>query len=217
MRSRGQYIGVFLLFVAVQLVAMAFAPVMYDLQFQAFEDPGDPVNPLIYFAMMMVMTAGLLLMIKYARDWAVRLLFIFAVFMTMFFVFYTITLMFTDEYPLFETIPTALAFALAYMLWRDPGWIVIDVVGFIVAIGSTAVLGISLGIVPALLLLVVLAVYDAVAVYKTKHMLTLAEGISGLRLPILFIVPKKKDFDMRELDGLDLKDEGGAEERSTLM
>jgi len=36
--------------------------------------------------------------------------------------------------------------------------------------------GISLAIIPTLLLLVVLAVYDYIAVYRTKHMVALAEA-----------------------------------------
>jgi presenilin-like A22 family membrane protease len=217
MRSRGQYAGVFLLFVLVQLAALAFAPVLYDLQFQAFENPSDPINPLIYILFMIIATAGLLAMIKYAKDWVVRLLFMLAVLLTMFVVFYAIAVTLTDEWPLNETIPTAISFALVYILWKNPGWIVIDVVGFIVAFGSAAVLGISLGIVPALILLAALAVYDAIAVYKTKHMLKLAEGVSGLRLPILFVIPKNKDFDMRELDDLDLDEKKGGEDRTALM
>jgi presenilin-like A22 family membrane protease len=50
--------------------------------------------------------------------------------------------------------------------------------------------GISLAIIPTLLLLVVLAVYDYIAVYQTKHMIVLAEGVMDLKLPILLVVPK---------------------------
>jgi presenilin-like A22 family membrane protease len=39
-------------------------------------------------------------------------------------------------------------------------------------------------------LLVLLAIYDAISVYRTKHMITMAEGIMDLKLPILFVIPK---------------------------
>ena len=52
------------------------------------------------------------------------------------------------------------------------------------------IFGVSLGTVPVILLLVILAVYDAISVYKTKHMITLAEGVIDLKTPILFVIPK---------------------------
>ncbi len=42
--------------------------------------------------------------------------------------------------------------------------------------GAAALFGISFGLLPAILLLSVLAVYDAISVYGTEHMLDLAEG-----------------------------------------
>jgi len=216
MRTKGQYASVFLLFILVQISALAFAPVLLNLQLQAFDDPGDPVNPLMYVLFMILATAAMLLLIKYAKGFGLRLLFMFAVMTTMFVVFYTVAVTITDSWPLNEVVPTALAFALTFILYKRPNWVVIDVVGFVVGFGSAGVLGISLDIVPAIILLSVLAIYDAIAVYKTKHMLTLAEGVSSMRLPILFIVPKSKDFDMKELDDLSLKDDD-RKDRSVLM
>jgi presenilin-like A22 family membrane protease len=51
---------------------------------------------------------------------------------------------------------------------------------------------------PAIILLVILAVYDAISVYKTKHMVSLAEGVMDLKLPILFVIPKRLDYSFRE-------------------
>ncbi len=59
-----------------------------------------------------------------------------------------------------------------------------------------AIFGISLSILPVLLLMVVLAVYDAIAVYKTKHMVSLAESIVDLRIPVLFVLPRKRSFSL---------------------
>ncbi len=43
-------------------------------------------------------------------------------------------------------------------------------------------------------MLVALIAYDYIAVYKTKHMLTLAEGVTDLNLPILFVLPTKLNY-----------------------
>jgi presenilin-like A22 family membrane protease len=44
------------------------------------------------------------------------------------------------------------------------------------------------------LLLVVLAVYDAISVYGTEHMLTLASGVMELRVPVLLVVPHRLSY-----------------------
>jgi presenilin-like A22 family membrane protease len=217
MRSKGQYFAVFIIFIAVQLSALAFAPVLYNMSFQAFDDPSDPVNPLIYIVIMIGMTIGMLLLIKFSKERVIRTLFMFAVFVTMYSVFLPLVLFVTEDYLLIELVPTALSLAISVALFKRPEWYIIDVAGFILALGATAVLGVSFGILPALILLLVLAVYDAISVYKTKHMLTLAEGATHLRLPILFIVPQNRSFKMEELDNIDLKDRSKDEDRGAMM
>ena len=57
-----------------------------------------------------------------------------------------------------------------------------------------SIFGISFGIIPVLVLMVILAVYDAISVYKTKHMITLAESVMDMKIPILFVIPRKRDY-----------------------
>jgi presenilin-like A22 family membrane protease len=83
-----------------------------------------------------------------------------------------------------------LGILLTTLLHKYPEWYVIDVVGMIVAIGVTALIGISLAILPILLLLIILAGYDAISVYKTKHMVRLADNVMALRLPVLLVIPR---------------------------
>jgi presenilin-like A22 family membrane protease len=85
-----------------------------------------------------------------------------------------------------------------------PEWYTIDLVAFLAAIGVTVVLGMSLGIFPAIVLLVILALYDAISVYWTKHMVTLAGGVAPLNLPVLFVVPKSRGFSMSSLKEKDI-------------
>jgi presenilin-like A22 family membrane protease len=53
-------------------------------------------------------------------------------------------------------------------------------------------------ILPALMLLVILAVYDALSVYKTRHMVSLAEGVIKIKAPLLFVVPKSRSYSFRK-------------------
>jgi presenilin-like A22 family membrane protease len=52
----------------------------------------------------------------------------------------------------------------------------------------------SIGILPAILLLIIFAIYDALAVYKTKHMISLAETVVTNKVPALFVMPKNPGF-----------------------
>lgn len=62
-----------------------------------------------------------------------------------------------------------------------------------VAISSAAtVIGLSLGIIPVIVLLVLLAIYDLVAVFYTKHMVTLADMIITKKVSLIFLLPSKK-------------------------
>ena len=55
--------------------------------------------------------------------------------------------------------------------------------GILIGAGVASIFGVSLDILPVIILLILLAVYDAISVYKTKHMITLAEGVIGSENP----------------------------------
>src|SRR5438309_2262502 len=57
-------------------------------------------------------------------------------------------------------------------------------------------------VVYVILILVALAFYDAWAVYRTKHMITLADELTSQRLPILLVIPKKAGYSFREQKSL---------------
>ena len=70
----------------------------------------------------------------------------------------------------------------------------IDALGILIGAGVASIFGVSLDVLPVVILLILLAVYDAISVYKTKHMITLAEGVIDLKTPILFVIPKQRDY-----------------------
>lgn len=83
----------------------------------------------------------------------------------------------------------AILLGVGLVLW--PRWYVIDLAGIVIGAGGVALFGLTIGILPALLLLILLAVYDLISVYGTKHMLSLAQGAMASRLPVLLIVPTR--------------------------
>ncbi|RUM34404.1 MAG: hypothetical protein DSY33_02205, partial [Archaeoglobus sp.] len=79
-------------------------------------------------------------------------------------------------------------------LIKKPNWITIDIAAYFLAVGIISIFGISLAPIPVIALMLVLAIYDAVSVYKTKHMLSLAESVMSINVPMLFVVPTSREF-----------------------
>ncbi len=200
------------IYVLVQVSAVLLAPLFLP-EFTAFPDPSSPVNPFIYIFIVLVMTAIILILIKYGRQRIIQAIFYVSIFITMLYVFMPIFLLFDSEGILALIASLAVAGGLIYLLAKSGEWYVIDAIALVVGVGVTAILGMSLTILPVIILLIVMAVYDAISVYKTKHMIALAEGVAPMRLPVLFVVPKEKGFTMDkvEKEGM-VKKEGGERE-----
>lgn len=165
--------------------------------------------------MILLVTGIVLVLIRYGKGRIIQALFLTSVFVTIFIVFIPLIYLVLPSAIVALLLSLTIAILMIVALILHPEWYVIDLVGITVAAGVTAILGISLGILPAVIFLVALAAYDAISVYKTKHMLTLAKGVTPLGLPVLFVVPKKKGFKMGSLKGKSITSEG--EDREALF
>jgi presenilin-like A22 family membrane protease len=103
---------------------------------------------------------------------------------------------------LFLAICLGTAGFLTYILYKYPEWYVVDSIGIVVGAGIIAILGISLGILPLFILMIALAIYDAISVYKTKHMIDLADAVTEKRLPVVLVVPKSRNYSFRKQGSL---------------
>jgi presenilin-like A22 family membrane protease len=214
MRDSLPIVGTAAIFLFVQFAALALS-MLFPTEYQAFEDAENPVNPLIYVFMILLVTAVMLLLIKYGKGRIIQALFLTSVFVTVFIIFIPLIFLLIPDSNVAMLGALAIAVIMVTALLLRPEWYVINIVGVTVASGIAAILGMSLGILPAIIFLVILAVYDAISVYKTKHMLTLAEGVTPLGLPVLFVVPKKGGFSMESLKEKSITAEG--EEREAVF
>ena len=205
------------LFVLVQLGSLALVQPFMDAGYQTVEDPSDPANSLLYIGAILVATVVMLAAMKFGVDRLLQGLIVFAAVFLSFYVF-------TVVIPPVVTVaglnaPAVLAaLGLGAGLLVYPEWYVIDAAGIVMGAGAAGLFGISFGLLPALVLLVVLAVYDAVSVYGTEHMLTLASGVMDLRLPVILVIPLTLSYSFLEEtgpetleDGADSEDDGAAE------
>ncbi|OLZ41077.1 hypothetical protein A6E15_08790 [Natrinema saccharevitans] len=181
-----------LLFVAVQIGALALVEPFDQSGRQAVENPQDPTNSIFYVGIMLVATALMLAAFRYDLEGLIRLLLVGVSVMISWYVFAELVPAVVEPIA-----PAGVADALAILvslavgaalLWY-PEWYVIDAAGIVMGAGAAALFGISFGLLPALLLLSVLAVYDAISVYGTEHMLDLAEGVMDLKIPVVLVVP----------------------------
>src|SRR5205809_7654274 len=202
-----------ILLVSSQLVAIALSPLFAEANFQAFPSPQDVTNTVVYLIMILVFTAIILGLVRYRRQNLAKYVILASIFVTLAFVLLLPVLIAVDyatggtlDVDLLGIVSTLLSFGLAaglvFLLLKFPEWYVVDTIGFVTAAGVTAILGISFGILPAVLLLIALAFYDAWAVYRTKHMITLADELKSQRLPILLVIPKKAGYSFRQQKSL---------------
>ena len=198
-----------LLFLLVQLGALTLVPTFYAEGYQTVEDPSDPTNSLVYIGAILVATAAMLAAFKFDLQWVVRG---FVVLATASLSWYVFSVLLS---PL-PAIGASIAVAAALVVY--PEWYVIDTAGVVMGAGAAGLFGISFGLLPALVLLAVLAVYDAISVYGTEHMLDLAAGVMDLNLPVVLVVPTTLSYSLRDAaadvgsgDGDEPSGDGGAD------
>src|SRR6267143_3323311 len=167
---------------------------LYGAEYRVFgPDVNNPVISLEYIALILAFTAGVLLAARYLGGKFIKALFLGITGFTIYFVLLPVLY---AGFPVDAAVYAALGLAalLTLLLWKYPEWWVIDISGVLMSVGLCAILGISFGILPALLLLALLAVYDAIAVYRTKHMIALADTVMSESLPIMFVIPKRAGY-----------------------
>jgi len=211
-------VGIGVIFLLVQLGALALVEPFQQQGHQVTEDGGDASLSLLYIGAILVVTAIMLAVFKYGGASPVRLVIIFAGAYIAWFVFEAFlppVLTVDVAGGSFAILPLAAAVGLGAALYAYPEWYVIDAAGILMGIGAAALFGVNLGIFPVLVLLVGLAIYDAISVYRTKHMLTLASGMMKMRVPVVLVVPLSLSYSFIDADPPDpMADEDDEEKES---
>ncbi|MFB6205690.1 MAG: presenilin family intramembrane aspartyl protease PSH [Haloglomus sp.] len=187
------------IFVLVQVGALALVEPFKSAGFQDVQNPSDPTNSLLYVGAILVATVGMLAAFRYGGDRIVRFVLVVSSGYLSFYVFAVLVPALPVAGPAAFAPALALAALVTAALWFYPEWYVIDAAGVVMGAGAAGLFGINFGVLPALVLLVILAVYDAVSVYGTEHMLTLAEGVMDLKVPVVLVVPLTLSYSFLEV------------------
>ena len=185
----------FLFIVVHSLALLVIGPFQSAGVEPAFENPDDPMNLVFFFVIIIVMTLIILIIAKYWKKQLIQFIILGAIGYTAAYVIYPLFTLIVN-WLVSAIIAVVLAGIIVIFLLKYPEWYVIDLCGIIVGAGAIAIFGISLGIFLVILLLVGLAMYDAISVYKTKHMIDLADTVMDLKLPVLMVVPKIRHYSL---------------------
>jgi presenilin-like A22 family membrane protease len=225
-----RWLGLLSLYVGAQIVALALAFPFKTAGLATTSNPNNPTTPL-YFIVVIVAAPLVILWLARRSGGLVALRWVILVgiaasldiTLTATFALFTPTPAFlppTGSGQLFDlSVPLAAAVAVGLFLTllMEPQWYVVDAAGFVAGGSLIALLGISFGILPVFILLGALAVYDAIAVYKTKHMISLADVVTDLKLPILMVMPGSGGFDYTRSGSLKEQRAQPVEEREALF
>jgi len=148
------------------------------------ENPNDVENAIFLFVYILFFTGVFLLMLKFFKGG--RFLKVLET-----------IVVFSTSWIVFDVFVPATGLVLALLLTATrvmlPKNVALRNVSSVIAVaGVGALIGISLGVLPILLFIVLLAIYDFIAVFKTKHMITLAKGITKKNLAFTFALPSKE-------------------------
>jgi presenilin-like A22 family membrane protease len=150
---------------------------------------GDMNNPLeaIYLILMILLMTGLMLiLLKYKKQrkflWLIEIL---AIFGTSIIVLSTII---PDDF-----IVLIITFLLIILRQKNRKNVMLrNVISIIAIAGAGSLIGISFGFVPILLFVTLLAIYDFIAVFKTKHMVALGKAVVSENLAFTVAMPTKE-------------------------
>ena len=177
------------LFIVAQTLGLIVAQNLILLDIKSAPLTGDLNNPLeaVYLIIMiLVMTGVILIILKYKKAKSLWLFEALAIFSTSIIVFGS----FFPQDDLLVFLITIVILAFRYTHKENKMYK--NFVSILAISGAGALLGISLGVIPVLIFIILLSIYDFIAVFKTKHMVTLAKGVTKKNLSFTYTLPTKE-------------------------
>jgi len=190
------FIFMALLMLVSDIVALLLINPVKEAGIAVFDNPDTLWNVIIFLFVLLVTTAVLLLLIKHKAQKIISI--ILAVCLAAV-IFYVALAILSPLLPIVGAyiVAAIIGIGIIALLWIYPEWYIINIVGIIASAGCAVIFGVSLSPLPVILLLILMVVYDYIAVHRTKHMLKLADGVMNQKIPIMFLVPKTAHYSYR--------------------
>jgi len=178
------------IFLAVELIGIFVAQNLFMQGYSEAlftENINDALNGFYLFGMIIFTTILFLLIIKFKRTkkllWAVEMLAIFS----------TSIIVFSSFFPtndILALLLTAIVFVLRYSQIKNVGKR--SLAAAIAVMGAGAYIGISLGMVPLIIFVTILSLYDIFAVFLTKHMVKIGKESVQSNYAFTIAIPTKE-------------------------
>jgi presenilin-like A22 family membrane protease len=210
-------IGTAVLFLVASLIGLVMA---LELESVSPTNPSQNTSAgfgyVIYFIVAVILMSVVILYIsKKKRLGILRIIFVLSMVFVIYIVSSLLYALLPITYPEYYFLSFGTPVLFLYLLLFRQNWIVINIAGILTAAGLAAIWGVDLGLYAAIVLMIVFAIYDYIAVYKTKHMLDIARATTSSNMPLFFIVPENMNFDMKDADIDTPREEG--RERGAIM
>lgn len=195
------FLVIFGFFVLIDVLALFVTGKFEAVGVTSFENSNDPLN-LVFFFLTLLLFTGIILFLSRFGIRVVHVIFLGAVGMLSFYVFDILLTMVISEIVSFGLSIVATS-VLILAIIKYPEWCVVDACSILMGVGSIATFGVSLSVRLVIVLLTGMAVYDAISVYVTRHMIDLADTVLKLKIPVMLVVPRIRNYSMiRETRGL---------------
>ncbi len=186
MKKYFPYAAIFFAFVISQLLACLVANSFHEEGYK-IENPESPSNIFVIIFSILIFTFIILLISKYVEK-IVKYIFYLFFFITSISIFDAFFHFINRNYSYLLAI--IFSIIMVILIIKYPKWYLVNIFGIFLASGITAIFS-SLPIAYIIIILLALAIYDFISVYKTKHMIKLAKSALSTNLPLLLIFPKR--------------------------
>lgn len=184
------FVLIFLFCTAVGLyVGSRFIPTVGDINPMTGQSVDDPSGTLYFLLVVLVGTVGLLLVLKYYKGMLLfRALEVYIIFVgsLMVWQFIAIDSQMVNTMDQLWVAAFTLSGLTVLIRFVKRNFLVSNFTLALAIAGAGGALGSFMGFIPALLLVLALGTYDIIAVFKTKHMVKLADESRLREMPIMF-------------------------------
>ena len=196
------------IFLIANVIALLLFPVYGVYQGGLGEEGSNPWIAVYYLLYVVAITLLIIFIAKKGRKNLLRGIFYFAIAWAMWYALFPLFYYFAIPYS--DLISLGLSIIITLILLKHSEWYMVNLVGILTTVGIALIFGLSLTLLPIIILLSLFAIYDAIAVYMSKHMVYLADSAIEHKLPAMFVVPSKKGYSFKKASGKSVK--GGERE-----
>ena len=201
-------LNMMLIFLIANVMALLLYPAYTIYEGGLGEEGSNPWVAVYYLIYVIAATLLIIFIAKKGKKNLLRGIFYFAIAWAMWYALFPLFYYFAIPYS--DLISLALSIIITIGLIKYPEWHMVNLVGILTTVGIALIFGLSLTLLPIIILLSLFAIYDAIAVYMSKHMVYLADSVIEHKLPAMFVVPAKEGYSFKKASGKPVK--GGERE-----